>query len=317
MQMMGATTAGGGSSGGATCTAVLALISDALSTPAVTAVGQVGAGSRGQPKAEGICQGSIGNTLSFCLLSNPTHPFPRDQVSFYFSTPAGAAYIPSFQCRLSDSQGSTTGGKLHNWRACTSPGAYSGLADGYYTFQVSPRDRRGSGLQGMGGQGRGPNLRSEGRSGSSPCPVVQVRPIGQGVADTRKFVVDSTPPVTFISSTLPNPAGSAPSPVTSQDSVSFNFSATDLMSVEFTCTLALSAGSPIPPYLRTSQPGLALGWSTVCVSPLTVWGLYFGTYTFTVRADRNTPTSVGPLLGWSGIGNYKRWNGPFGEGFPW
>lgn len=108
----------------------------------------------------------------------------------------------------------------------------------------------------------------------------QVRPLGQGVADTRQITVDSTPPVTAVSSTLP--PGPAPQ-TTSQDSVIFTFSATDLTAVNFSCLISLAAGAPVPPYFRSSQPGLQLGTAGTCVSPLTVWGLYYGSWTFVVR----------------------------------
>ena len=121
---------------------------------------------------------------------------------------------------------------------------------------------------------------------AADCPVrlrtlissSQVRPLGQGVADMRQFTVDSTPPVTALSSTLPSGA----SPQTSQDSVVFTFSARDLTAVNFSCLISLAAGAAAPPYFRSSQSGLKLGMAGTCVSPLTVWGLYYGSWTFVV-----------------------------------
>lgn len=97
VQMAGAATAKGGGGNGTTCTATLALISDTLSTPSVTASGQL---------------------------------------AFYFSSPAAGTAATAFQCRLSDAAGSTSGGQLHDWRACTSPDTYSGVPDGNYAYQV-------------------------------------------------------------------------------------------------------------------------------------------------------------------------------------
>ena len=130
---------------------------------------------------------------------------------------------------------------------------------------------------------------------AADCPVrlrtlissSQVRPLGQGVADMRQFTVDSTPPVTALSSTLPSGA----SPQTSQDSVVFTFSARDLTAVNFSCLISLAAGAAAPPHFRSSQTGLKLGTAGTCVSPLTVWGLYYGSWTFV----------VGPVQGICGL----------------
>ena len=108
--MPGAATASGGTGGGtsATCVPTLALINNALSTPAVTASGNVA-----------------------FYFSAPYSPFPGSTAGF--------------QCRLAASaSGSTAGGQLHDWRACSSPDSYNGLPDGYYTFQVWERRKCGA-----------------------------------------------------------------------------------------------------------------------------------------------------------------------------
>lgn len=145
--------------------------------------------------------------------------------------------------------------------------------------------------------------------------LLQVRPVGQELSDTRRFTVDGTPPVTTLSSTLPpTPAGadaagnnatSTPStanttasgsgggnggngvPVpTSQETLTLTFSATDLTAVTFKCDLQLlqGGGGQLPPFFRTSLPGLGVNSSDVpCSSPVTLSGLYYGDWTFTVR----------------------------------
>ena len=121
--MVGASTASGGGGTGTSCVATLALINNALSTPSVTASGSVAFYFSAPYSASGT---SVGATIAIPFIL-------RYQVSSQFYP-----FIPQvvFQCRLSSSTGSISGGQLHDWRSCSSPDSYNGLADGYYTFQV-------------------------------------------------------------------------------------------------------------------------------------------------------------------------------------
>jgi hypothetical protein len=67
-------------------------------------------------------------------------PAARRAASFSFSTPTGDTSA-GFECRLSaDASGPNAASPaLHDWRACTSPQAYSGLEEGRYIFQVGVR----------------------------------------------------------------------------------------------------------------------------------------------------------------------------------
>ena len=128
VQMTGAATAKGtGGSDGTSCTATLALISDALSTPSVTASQQV----RLPPPSLGLSC-SAGYSAAY----NGWLPPSLTQVAFYFNSPSTVTAATAYQCRLSDAAGSTSGGKLHDWRTCTSPDTYNGVPDGIYAYQV-------------------------------------------------------------------------------------------------------------------------------------------------------------------------------------
>ena len=56
-----------------------------------------------------------------------------------------------------------------------------------------------------------------------------------------------------------------------------------VMMIPFSCILSLAPGAPAPPFLKLSQTGMTLGVARNCTSPLTVTGLYFGSWTFVVR----------------------------------
>jgi hypothetical protein len=68
--------------------------------------------------------------------SGPTGTTSSTAASFAFSSPDGGA---TFECKLED-PGSTT----VSYGSCTSPKAYSSLADGTYTFSVRARDDAGN-----------------------------------------------------------------------------------------------------------------------------------------------------------------------------
>lgn len=73
---------------------------------------------------------------------------------------------------------------------------------------------------------------------------------------------------------------------TSQEMLTLTFSATDLTAVTFKCDLQLlqGGGGQLPPFFRASLPGLGVNSTDVpCSSPVTLSGLYYGNWTFTVR----------------------------------
>ncbi|GAX74937.1 hypothetical protein CEUSTIGMA_g2383.t1 [Chlamydomonas eustigma] len=219
------------------------------------------------------------------------------QVTFTFSSSTGSSSTSStsptnFQCMLSNvlsSQQLSTAGSnasssanhvqqplvLSVWTACTSPMSYTGLADGSYVFQV--------------------------------------RPVGQPVTDSRMFTVDATPPKLSLSSTL---STSTLSPVlslnsTSQDSIVLTFTVIDITPVTLSCAISVTNfGSVPPPYFRTSSMLInasgavtsagSVSWTGPCKSPLTLYGLYFGTWEVVVTGiDAADNVASTPPISWT------------------
>lgn len=179
--------------------------------------------------------------------SDPS-PLPPSPTQIFFSSPISVAASVGYQCKLTDTDGKT-GSKpsLHDWRACTSPTAYTGLQDAAYSFLVKAK--------------------------------------GEDFASTMSFTVDSTPPQTTLTTSLPAAANSA-TVVSASDNVTFTFSAVDTSPVSFTCRLAPGEGAPQggdkPAYLRLGSGPLEFDKNFGCSSPVTVLGLSFGDWKFMV-----------------------------------
>ncbi|GMH38149.1 hypothetical protein BSKO_06033 [Bryopsis sp. KO-2023] len=58
--------------------------------------------------------------------------------TFSFATQSGVAPLGGFECQLTDAEGATNWGGLHDWKECTSPVKYEKLPDNPYKFSVRP-----------------------------------------------------------------------------------------------------------------------------------------------------------------------------------
>ncbi|GFR44316.1 hypothetical protein Agub_g5528, partial [Astrephomene gubernaculifera] len=189
---------------------------------------------------------------------------------FYFSTQDGSSPHDGFECRLlPDSSSPAATSSFASWATCSNPAKYSNLADGKYSFQV--------------------------------------RVLNENVATIRSLTVDTTPPVTTLTSSLPDPSSSSSSITTTADNVTFTFTASDVStSVNFKCSLQFSApagsGARSPAWLRRVADGGAVTPGAVfdCQSPLGLAGLSFGDYTFQVMAYDavNNPETQPKSIDW-------------------
>jgi hypothetical protein len=193
--------------------------------------------------------GNVQRTCHTCCRSHHSRlPLTLLPTQIFFSSPISVASSVGYQCKLTDTDGKT-GSKpsLHDWRACTSPAAYTGLLDAAYSFLVRAK--------------------------------------GEDFASTMSFTVDSTPPQTTLTTSLPAAANSA-TVVSASDNVTFTFSAVDTSTVSFTCRLSPGDGAPQggdkPAYLRLGSGPLEFDKNFGCSSPVTVLGLSFGDWKFMV-----------------------------------
>eukprot|EP00798_Chlamydomonas_sp_ICE-L_P030069 gene30069-35038_t len=176
-------------------------------------------------------------------------PTSSEEVSFFFK--ADAVVPLGYECTLmytstGDTNGGPAGNAVHNWRVCTSPYASEPLADGSYTFMVRAR--------------------------------------GQKIANSRTVVVDNIPPISMLATSpaLSLPVGGKPSTLISSDSIAFIFSSQDVSPVTYRCTLLLKNG-PDPPFFRSNIDGLDVNKVVPCTSPVTLQGLFYGDWTFSVQ----------------------------------
>lgn len=201
---------------------------------------------------------------------------------FVFGTQSGVAPAAGFECRLATDGGDTAGtAGLHDWRACSSPYAYSGVRDEKYVFQVRAK--------------------------------------GEQVGDSLALTVDTTPPVTTLGAAggLAPGAATASDNLTltfnamDLSSVTFNC----YVQVQGTEVSAASAR------LRTPQVQGPLQVANLfpCKSPVTLLGLGYGDWTFGVIGTdaAGNAAPAGTTFSWkgryeSGITYARVTSGPFG-----
>jgi len=206
--------------------------------------------------------GSCVITLAVIDDEQSTPPLTRSRdLSFWFTTQAGTRPAGGYECRIANAAGRTPP-PLHDWRACTPPATYTGMADGVYTFQV--------------------------------------RSQGEDVADTRTVTIDSTPPVTQFSSSLD--LIRAPATATDNLTFAFSARDATPVLFECMLTVRDGGAPPYfrsTPQLPLFTSSDAATWSR-CTSPLALAGLGYGTWSMMLRAvdSAGNVEVAGPSLSW-------------------
>jgi hypothetical protein len=214
----------------------------------------------------------------------------------------------TFECRLDRAM----------WAACSSPKAYSGLADGPHTFEVRARDLTGN-------PDRSPAARTWTVDTRPPDTTITSGPSGEVSSTSSEFAFSANEPATFQCRIDGSSWASCASPKTysslSQGPHSFEVRAIDAAGLadatparrDWTIdtlepqTTIDSGPDPITTSrsaelrFSSSEPGahfdcrLDGGSWTACTSPTTYEGLADGTHVFAVRAtDRAGNTDMSP-----------------------
>lgn len=73
------------------------------------------------------------------IKSGPEGATRESSPEFHFNTQSGGNPLDGFECQLSDTDGATNLGPLHDWEDCSDPVKYHDLPDKSYKFSVRPK----------------------------------------------------------------------------------------------------------------------------------------------------------------------------------